>query len=270
MQSNFIRKIAEQKPEEFEIQANSLSLVKRFSKYLLEYKFLLFIGSTLIFSGSFIQVLIPQITRYFIDDIIPNQRFDLIPWLGGAIALTALIIDGINFARSYISSLVGQRIIYDLRRDLYEHIQYLSLSFFENQRTGALIAKVVQDVEAVEKLITTEVVEIFTFILVVSYLFYADWKITILILMTLPLMIYLTQLLGSTIRSAYHNMRDKKAEVYNHLQETFTNVKLIKACANEGYEINRFSELNQENKEANLKAVFLSSSFAPIVDFMNY
>ncbi|MBF2057586.1 MAG: ABC transporter ATP-binding protein [Cyanobacterium sp. T60_A2020_053] len=65
-------------------------------------------------------------------------------------------------------------------------------------------------------------------------------------------------------------MRDRKAEIYNHLQETFTNVKLIKACANEGYEINRFSDLNEENKEANLKAVFLSSSFSPIVDFMNY
>jgi len=132
----------------------------------------------------------------------------------------------------------------------------------------------VQDVEAVEKLITTEVVEIiaeiFTFTLVVSYLVYADWKITVLVLITLPLMIYLTQLLGSTIRSAYHDMREKKADIYNHLQETFTNVKLIKACANEGYEINRFSELNQENKEANLKAVFLSSSFSPIVDFMNY
>ncbi len=274
MQSNFIRKIAEGKQEDYQVKYNSLSLIKRFSSYLLKYKFLLIIGSILIFSGSFIQVLIPQITRYFIDDIIPHKRFDLIPYLAGAIALIALVIGGLNFVKSYISSLVGQRVIYDLRDNLYQHIQYLSLSFFENQRTGALIGKVVQDVEAVEKLITTEVVEIvaeiFTFVLVVSYLFYADWKITILVLITLPLMIYLTQLLGSTIRTAYHDMREKKADIYNHLQETFTNVKLIKACANEGYEINRFSDLNEANKESNLKAVFLSSSFSPIVDFMNY
>ncbi|MBF2057587.1 MAG: ABC transporter ATP-binding protein [Cyanobacterium sp. T60_A2020_053] len=207
MQSNFIRKIAEGKPKDFTIEANSFSLIKHFSSYLLKYKLLLFIGSILIFIGSFIQVLIPQITRYFIDVIIPNKRFDLIPWLGGGIAITALIIGGLNFARSYISSLVGQRIIFDLRANLYEHLQYLSLSFFENQRTGALMGKVIQDVEAVEKLITTEVVEIiaeiFTFVVVVSYLFYADWKVTILILITLPIMIYLTQVLGSTIRSAY-------------------------------------------------------------------
>jgi len=114
MQSNFIRKIAEGKKEDYKIQSNSFSLIKRFAGYLLRYKFLLIISSILIFSGSFIQVLIPQITRYFIDYIIPNKRFDLIPYLAGAIALTALIIGSLNFARSYISSLVGQRVIYDL------------------------------------------------------------------------------------------------------------------------------------------------------------
>ncbi len=78
------------------------------------------------------QVLILQITRFVIDDIIPHQRFNLIPWIGVAIALTSLLQGGLNFVRTYLMSLVGQQTIYDVRNELYQHLQSLSMSFFEN------------------------------------------------------------------------------------------------------------------------------------------
>lgn len=273
MQANFIRQIAQKNPSEFKIKVSDFTLYKRFFRYIWQYKLQLFLGSSTIFFLSFLQVIIPQITRYVIDVIIPNKRFDLIPWLGLSIASISLLMGGLNFARSYMMSLVGQKTIYDIRNELYQHLQNLSLSFFENQRTGILMARVMRDVDSLEKLVTTDVAEIvaeiFTFVVIVTYLIYADWQLTLLILVTLPLMIYLTQYFGKRMRGAYQEVQVQGAEMNNHLQESLSNIKLIKSCANEKYEIDRFSDRNLQNMQANLAAVQLSSGFAPVIDFMN-
>ncbi|PMB20827.1 ABC transporter ATP-binding protein [Fischerella thermalis] len=274
MQANFIRQIAQSNSYDFQINASAINLYQRFLHYLWRHKLPLLAGFSTIFFLAFLQVIIPQITRYVIDVVIPTKRFDLLPWLGLCIATISLMIGGLNFTRTYMMSLVGQKTIYDIRNELYQHLQQLSLSFFENQRTGTLITRATRDVDTLEKLVTTDVAEIiaevFTFIVIVIYLICADWKLTLLILLTLPVMIYLSQLFGTRMRGAYREVQQQNTEMNNHLQETLSNIKLIKACTNEGYEINRFSEHNRQNMEANIRAVRLWSGFAPVVDFMNH
>jgi subfamily B ATP-binding cassette protein MsbA len=273
MQANFIRQIAQKDSSEFQVNLSAIALYKRFFIYVWRHKIHLILGSSTIFFLSFLQIIIPQITRYVIDVVIPERKIALIPWLGLGIAVITLLIGSLNFARSYMMSLVGQKTIFDIRNELYKHLQTLSLSFFENQRTGTLMTRVTKDVDALEKLITTDVAEIiaeiFTFIVIVTYLIYADWQLTLLILIALPIMLYLTQFFGKQMRGAYREIQQQSAEINNHLQETLSNIKLIKACANEGYEIDRFSEYNRQNMEANIRAVRLWSGFAPVIDFMN-
>jgi len=273
MQANMIRKIAEGKDIPLQLQPSIFLLYGRFFGYIWRHRFKLIVASSTIFVLSFLQVLIPQITRYVIDNVIPNKRFDLIPWVGLAIVFISLLQGGLNFVRTYMMSLVGQQTIYDIRNELYQHLQSLSMSFFENQRTGTLMARLTQDVDALEKLVTTDVVEIvaetFTFLVIVIYLFYADWKLTILILLTLPIIVYLTQFFGMQMRDSYRELQLQGAAINNHLQETLSNIKLIKSSANEEGEINRFSEINQKNMQANLRTVQLWSAFAPVIDFMN-
>lgn len=273
MQANFIQKIAKSDPSDFELPASAFSLYRRFFGYIWRQKWLLLLGSSTIFGLSFLQILIPQITRYVIDVVIPERRFDQVPWLGFGILLIAIIMGGLNFLRSYTLSLAGQQTLYDLRRDLYTHLQTLSLTFFENQRTGALMALVTRDVESVEKLITTDVAEIVaetvTFVAVVGYLLYADWQLTILILITLPVMVALSQFFGARMRSVYREIQIQGAAIHNHLQETLVNVKLIKAFANENYEVQRFASHNLANQQANIQATKLMAGFAPIIDVMN-
>lgn len=273
MQANMIRKIAEGKDESFQLKPSVLVLYKRFLKYVWQHKFKLILASSTIFILSFLQILIPQISRYVIDVIIPNKRFDLLPFVGFGIALTSLLQGGLNFIRNYMMSLVVQQTIYNIRNELYQHLQSLSMSFFENQRTGALMSRLTQDVDSLEKLVTTDVAEIiaetFTFFTIVTYLIYADWKLTLLLLSTLPIMIYLTKFFGMQMRDAYRELQLQGAEINNHLQETLSNIKLIKSSANEEYEIDRFSERNRQNMQANLRTVQLWSAFAPVIDFMN-
>jgi subfamily B ATP-binding cassette protein MsbA len=274
MHAEMIRKIAKSDPAQLKIETPIWQLYKRLLGYVWQHKLAMAGGIISIFALSFLQILIPQITRYVIDVIIPARRFDWLPWVGGSIIAIALLLGFLNFVRNYSMAMVGQRTVFVLRRDLYEHLQTLSLSYFENQRTGALMGRLTQDVDSLQGLITSELAElgaeIVTFFVIVTYLFYADWKLTLLILTTLPLMVLLTHLFGTQMRPAYRDVREQGAEVNNHLQDTIANVKIIKACANEGFEVNRFAKRNQQNMTVNIRVVQLWSAFSPVIDFMNH
>jgi ABC-type multidrug transport system fused ATPase/permease subunit len=273
VQANFIQKFAKGKPEEFTIDASALQLYQRFLPYLWQHKFLFLAGSSTIFFLSFLRVLTPQVTRYIIDVIIPQHRIDLVPWVGVAILGISIASSGLSFINNYTLSIVGQNIIYTLRDDLYRHLQTLSLSYFEDRRTGTLMTRLTKDVESIDKLVTTDaaetITEIFTFFVVVSYLFYADWRLTFLLLATLPVTVYLSRLFGDRLRDTYRNIQDCSVTINNHLQETLTNAKLIKSCTNEAYEIDRFSHYNLAYLDANKQAIKLWATFIPIIDIMN-
>ena len=274
MHAEMIRKIAKSDPTQFETETPILQLYGRLLAYVWQYKWAMAGGIASIFALSFLQILIPQITRFVIDVIIPARRFDWLPWVGICIIGIALLLGLLNFVRNYLMAVVGQRTVFTLRRDLYEHLQALSLGYFENQRTGALMGRLTQDVDSLQGLITSELAElgaeIVTFFVIVTYLFYADWKLTLLILATLPVMVLLTHLFGTRMRPAYRDVREQGAELNNHLQDTIANIKIIKACANEAFESGRFAERNQQNMTVNIRVIQLWSAFSPVIDFMNH
>lgn len=274
MHAEMIRKIAKDDPAKLKIETPILQLYRRLLIYVWQHRLAMTGGIISIFVLSFLQILIPQITRYVIDVIIPARRLEWLPWVGMSIIGIALLMGLLNFVRTYLMAVVGQRTVFALRRDLYEHLQTLSLGYFENQRTGALMGRLTQDVDSLQGLITSELAElgaeVVTFFVIVTYLFYADWKLTLLILATLPVMVLLTHLFGTRMRPAYREVREQGAEVNNHLQDTIANIKIIKACANEAFEIARFAERNQQNMAANVQVVQLWSAFSPVIDFMNH
>lgn len=161
----------------------------------------------------------------------------------------------------------------DLRNDLYKHLQKLSINFFNNQRTGDLMTRLSQNVNTISNLVTADVADIladgFTFVVIVGYLLSADWQLTLLLLITWPLIVYLTQVFGLSMRSAYLDVQLQAAAVNDHLQDTITNINIIKSFGNENYEINRFSQQSRNYMEANIRAVRLWSVFFPLIDILN-
>lgn len=272
MQANLVRKIANNSGD-LKLTTAVKKLSGRLFSYAWQNKIPFFASVGIIFCLSFVQVLIPQITRYVIDSVIPEKQFDRLPWIGGAVVLVSLLVGVLNFLRSYTMSVFGQKTIDTIRNDLYRHIQKLSISFFDTQRTGDLMARLGQDVNAIGNLVTSDIADIFadsfTVLAIIVYLFTTDGQMTLLLLFTWPLMIYLTQVFGKFMRSAYRDVQLQGAAVNNHLQDTITNINVIKAFGNEQYEIDRFSEQSRSYMQANIRAVRLWSMFFPIIDILN-
>ena len=134
MKADLVLKVATNDPGKLPERASVKMLVKRLFSYIWQNKTPLLVALGIIVCLSFLQVLLPQITRYVIDVVIPEKRFNLLPWVAAAILLISLLIGVLNFCRSYLMSVFGQRTIDNLRNDLYKHLQKLSISFFNNQR----------------------------------------------------------------------------------------------------------------------------------------
>jgi len=273
VKADLVLKVATNDPGKLPERASIKMLWKRLFSYILRNKAPLLIALGIIVCLSLLQVLLPQITRYVIDVVIPEKKFNLLPWVAAAILLISLLIGVLNFFRSYLMSVFGQRTIDNLRNDLYKHLQKLSISFFNNQRTGDLMTRLSQNVNQIGNLVTADIADIladsFTFVVIVAYLLSTDWQLTLLLLITWPLIVYCTQVLGKSMRGAYWDVQMQSAAVNDHLQDTITNINIIKSFGNEEYEINRFSEQSRNYMEANIRAVRLWSVFFPIIDILN-
>ncbi len=273
MQAKVLQKIAANKNSNVPIKTSVQKLYKRLWVYILQNKLPFAIAIVMILCLSFLQVLIPQITRHAIDTVIPSKNLDQLPWVGGAILLVSLLVGVFNFLRSYMMSLFGHRILNNIRNDLYQHIQKLSISFFDNQRTGDLMSRLSGDVNAMGNLITADIPEIFadsiTVVAISAYLFSTDWQLTAMVLVTWPLMIYLSQVFGKWMRDTYREVQVSGAAINSHIQDTISNINIIKSFGNEQYEIDRFADYSRDYMDANIRAVRLWSLFFPVIGILN-
>ncbi|MGK7903710.1 MAG: ABC transporter ATP-binding protein [Hormoscilla sp.] len=271
--SNIVLKIALSDAGKLDTNRAVKKLFQRIFKYVWQNKLPFFVALVVIICLSIMQALIPQVTRYTIDVVIPTKQLNLLPWIAAAIFLISILTGVLNYARTYLMSLFGERIIDSIRNDMYKHIQGLSISFFENQRTGDLMSRLAKDVNAIGTLVTTDIAEIlvdaFTVIVIIVYLLTADWQLSLLLFFTWPLTIYMTQVFGKLMRGAYRKVEQQAAAVNNHLQDTISNIQVIKSFGNERYEIDRFFEQSRSYMEANIRATRLWSIFFPVIDVLN-
>lgn len=224
--------------------------------------------------NSLLEFIIPQLSRYTIDTIIPERHYGMLPWIAAGVLGTAVLLGLVGYLSSISLASVGQRAIYDIRNELYRHLQSLDMAFFDRNRTGDLMSRVTSDVGMMQQLVSSGMMQIvtdlFTFTAIALYMLYVDWQLTLLLLATFPLMILTTRKFSKRIRTSFKTVQQSVAEVSNHLQDTLSGIRVIKSFASEDYESARFSVRSETNMNANLKTVRLRAIYEPIIDLLNY
>lgn len=237
-----------------------------------KWKYLLAIVLCMLFI-SLLEFLIPQLVQYTIDTVIPEKQFRSLSWTAAGILTAAALLSLFAFLNSYLVSFVGQHAIYDIRNSMYDHIQTLDMRFFDKNRTGDLMSRITNDVNILQQLVSSSMLQIFTDILtffaVAAYMLYFNWKMTVILLLTFPLMIYITRVFGGKIRKSFRGVQETAGEVSNQLQDSLSGMRVIQTFTNEEYESSRFRLKNEENMEASLKSLRLRASLSPIIDFLN-
>jgi subfamily B ATP-binding cassette protein MsbA len=191
-------------------------------------------------------------------------------------AIAALVIAvfgaACSYAEKYLTVSVGQRVMYDLRRTMYAHIQRLSLSYHDHKQTGDLISRVTSDIDSVQSFIASGILGAFisslTLVGMVGVMFYINWQYTLIALSVAPPLFAVVYTYTRRIKKASREVRKKEGEIVSVVQEVLTSIRVVKAFAREDYEQQRLEEESMESMELALRARGLKSRLSPIVEII--
>ena len=191
-----------------------------------------------------------------------------------AIAVVAIAILGAvsSYAEKYLSTSVGQRVTRDLRHILYHHVQRLSLSFYEHQRTGDMVVRLTSDIESVQDFMSTVllgmVLDVLTLVGMVVVMLYLDWRFTLVALSVAPVLFVVVYRLTRRIKAAARAVKEKESELASVVQESISAVRVVKAFAREEYEERRLDRESEESLEAAMRARNVKARLSPLVDII--
>jgi ATP-binding cassette, subfamily B, bacterial len=189
-----------------------------------------------------------------------------------SVAVIAIIGAISSYTEKYLTTSVGQWVMHDLRRTLYQHIHHLSLAEHDEKRTGDLISRVTSDIEAVQDFIATALlgilVDALTIAGMVAWMFYHNARFALIALSIVPALFLVVFFFTKRIKKASRAVRQKEGELANIVQEVFTSIRVVKAFAREDYEQERFEKQSLENVDTALQARSLKARLSPTVEVL--
>ncbi|MFB0547228.1 MAG: ABC transporter ATP-binding protein, partial [Anaerolineae bacterium] len=215
----------------------------------------------------------PYLIKTAIDEGIVGRNLALLGWAVLLYVAASLVQWVARFGQIYIMAWVGQSIIYTVRTQLFEHLQRLSLSFYEGQEIGKLMSRLTSDTGVLQELISWAIVAVASDILtlggIVAVMVSMNARLSFLSLLVLPIMGAATTLWRTRARQSYRKVRAAIAQVNASLQENIAGVRVVQSFSREDLNMQRFVEVNRANLQANLDAAKLAALFFPTVDFVS-
>ncbi|HWJ03533.1 MAG TPA: ABC transporter ATP-binding protein, partial [Verrucomicrobiae bacterium] len=212
----------------------------------------------------------PLLLRYAIDrHIMAGDILGL--WQVVAFYACVLAVNWITtYYNTYLSTLSGQKAIFDLRQELFEHLQTLSFSYFDRRKAGKIMSRFTNDINALNQFLTSGILNTASDLIILTGIVVAmlsmSWRLALATFLTLPLIVFTAVGLRVRVMTAFRNTRNKIAEVNACLQENISGVRVVQAFTREKVNLSRFEKLNRENFQANLQATTLLAVFVPMVE----
>ncbi|MCX7781677.1 MAG: ABC transporter ATP-binding protein/permease, partial [Negativicutes bacterium] len=215
---------------------------------------------------------VPWIIKDVIDKVLAAKDYAMLNTIAAGIIIVYLFRGVFFFGQTYLMSYIGQRVVIDIRGALYRHLQRLSMSYFEKRQTGSIMSYVTNDVAALQSAMVENVIELVTegMVLVGSMgaMFYIHWKLSLLTLITLPLVAQAINVFGKKLRRSSRVMQERAADITSVLQETISAVRVVKSFVREDYEAARFERENESNFKAQMKTAQLMATLTPVIEFL--
>ncbi len=248
------------------------ALLRRFAAYYrphLKLFVLDMICATLI---ATLELVFPLITRYILQSVIPDRDLPLLAWLIAGLVGLYLLVAVLNYIINYWGHVVGIRMEADMRRDIFSHLQTLSFRFYDNNRTGQLMSRVVNDLNDITELAHHGPEDVFlsTIMLAGSVCVLAaiDWRLTLVILAIIPFMTWFAVVKRGGMSHAFRRVREEIAEVNSGLENSISGNRVVQAFTNEDHEIGKFQHSNTRFKEAKYFAYRHMASFMTGLTFL--
>jgi ATP-binding cassette subfamily B protein len=215
----------------------------------------------------------PYLAGQAIDAGIATRDTDALTLIVIAFVGVAVVYAIATYAQTYLVGWVGTRALQDLRERVFAHIQSMSIGFFTRRSPGVLISRMTNDIEALNQLVTTGAVTLLssglTLVGVVTIMLLLDWKLALVAFLTFPLLAIASLVFRIVSHGAYRDTRERIAAVTAYLQETLSGVRVVRSFGQEERHTTAMDELNEANRAANMKTVYLNATYFPGVELLS-
>jgi ATP-binding cassette subfamily B protein len=248
-------------------------LMRRLLGYLRPYGLYVGLGFVAILASALAQLAQPWLTKLAIDRYIAAGDLDGVTRI--ALAFLALLVASflLEFGQTWLSQMLGQRIMFDLRLEIYGKLQRLSLNYYDRHPVGRLMTRVTSDVDALNDLFSAGVVAVFGDVImligILVVLVTMDWRLALVAFSVLPLIAFVTQWFRRHVRESYREVRTCIARINAFLQENITGMATVHLFRREAANFSRFDELNAAHRDANVRSIFYYAVFYPAIELVS-
>jgi ATP-binding cassette, subfamily B, multidrug efflux pump len=247
-------------------------LMRRLLAYLGPYKLTVVFSLLLVIAASALKLVGPYLTKVAIDDYIIRGNLEGLDGIALLYVLALALQFAVSFFQVYLMNMAGQRVMFDMRREIFSHLQRLQPAFFDKNPVGRLVTRVTTDVDALNELFTSGVVTIFgdVFMLlgIMMVLVYLDWRLALVTFTVLPALFGVTLLFKRRVREVYRKVRTRVAMLNAFIQENIVGMQVVQLFRQERRKFGQYSELNRQHQDANLESVFQYALFYPAIEFL--
>jgi ATP-binding cassette subfamily B protein len=247
-------------------------LLRRLLVYLRPYRGLTALAVLLLLAGACLALVGPALTQRALDVAIPDRDTGLLATLA-ALFLAALILEfAVEYGQTLLTTYIGQRVMYDLRMQIFGHLQRLSISFFDRNPVGRLMTRVTSDVETLNELFSSGVVtvfgDVFTLVAIMTMMLWIDWRLAMVTFSVIPLVWLTARMFRRRVREAFRDIRIRLARLNAYLQERLSGMRVVQLFGREADSAARFAALNQEHLEAHRRSITIYAVFFPVVEVL--
>ena len=251
-------------------KAYDARLMKRLLVYLKHYRWYVVLAVAVLIVASLLQVVGPWLTQIALDEAIPNGDAPLLAKLAGAYVAAIVGSVSLMYGQTVLTTWLGQRVMYDLRTEIFAKLQRLDLRFYDRNPVGRLMTRITSDVETLNELFSSGVVavfgDVFTLGFILAAMLYMDWKLALVTFSVLPFVALTAFLFRAKIRAAYRDIRLRLALLNSYLHERFTGIAVVRLFNREEADARRHAEINQDYLDAHLRSITYYALFFPVIE----
>ena len=248
------------------------ALLRRLLRYLRPYRWLATGAVLLLLVQSGLALIGPRLTERALDVAIPQRDVGLLGLLAGLYLATMAFELVVEYGGALLTAFVGQRVMYDLRMEIFGHLQRLSVAYFDRNPVGRLMTRVTSDVETLNELFTSGVVtifgDVFTLVAIMGMMLVIDVKLALVTFAVIPLVWLTAAVFRRRVRDAFRDIRYRLARLNAFLQERLSGMRIVQLFGREADSARRFGELNREHLRAHLRSITVYAIFFPVVEVL--
>jgi subfamily B ATP-binding cassette protein MsbA len=234
--------------------------------YKRTYYFVMFAAILLAGFSSFT----PYLLKVVVDDFIRLKDYDGMVFIITLMLITLLAEVTFQFLFVFFANLLGQNVIKDLRKELFEKIVGFKMAYFDQSAVGRLVTRAVNDIETIASIFSQGlfmiIADLLKMTLVIIIMLAVDWQLSLIVFSILPLIIYATRLFQKSMKSAFEEVRLQVANLNSFIQERISGMQIVQIFHREKLEYNKFKKINEKHKKAWLKTVWYNSIFFPVAE----